>query len=300
MHTPGFRARASGFTLVEIGVVLIIMGLLLVMLIGITSSMIGNQRRAETRNKLANVETALALFVSKNLRLPCPADGAMTSANANAGLERIDMSAPPNYTCNVGGAGLQTNGVVPWRSLGLSESDATDGWGARLTYRVAPEFIRQSSMNMTACDPGGSSGAVTLVAGTGYCNAACLTPPFLASNCTSPANATVTRGLSVRNLSSTLTLIMDPANPSNTGAAYVVISHGENRARGRNSEGILLDASGIGTLEANNANDQALAGSVYVDDFQVFKADADHFDDFVLRPTILAVAAKAQLGPRAH
>jgi len=38
----------------------------------------------------------------------------------------------------------------------------------------------------------------------------------------------------------------------------------------------------------------------YVDDFQQYQSGAGHFDDFVVRPTILTLAARAQLGPRAH
>ena len=38
----------------------------------------------------------------------------------------------------------------------------------------------------------------------------------------------------------------------------------------------------------------------YVDDSLAETADANHFDDVVLRPTVLRVATKAGLGPRAH
>ena len=41
-------------------------------------------------------------------------------------------------------------------------------------------------------------------------------------------------------------------------------------------------------------------GSYYVDDFPVYLETTGHFDDFVVRPTILTVATRAQLGPRAH
>jgi hypothetical protein len=66
----------------------------------------------------------------------------------------------------------------------------------------------------------------------------------------------------------------------------------------------------MGTLEANNAANSvavfasgastAVGSPVFVDDFPVYTEDANHFDDVVLRPSILSVASKAQLGARAH
>lgn len=306
MAQPGFFSpRERGFTLIEIAIVIVILALLLAMLLGISASMIAQQRRDSTKAKLANVETALALFVSQNQRLPCPADGSLDSANASAGLEQSNNGGVLNQ-CNLGGtANSQTNGVVPWRSLGLSEADATDGWGTRFTYRVAPEFVRNSSMNMVGCDPGGTgpvSGA-NPTPGSGYCLTTCTTP-FSPAQCTLPSSVTAGRGLRVKNLNATFTLIMNPAASPSTGAAYVLISHGENRAGGYDATGTLQGATGpaAGTEEQKNfANASFTNGTTdYVDDFPVFAETTGHFDDFVVRPTILGVATKAQLGPRAH
>ncbi|MBK7658384.1 MAG: hypothetical protein IPJ28_04185 [Betaproteobacteria bacterium] len=119
----------------------------------------------------------------------------------------------------------------------------------------------------------------------------------------------------MRNLNATVTLIMDPTALLSTGAAYVVISHGENGGGAYNNQGSIQAGSPpSGALEAaNNAADVAFAHSVsttfastalgagaFVDDFAVYAEGNGHFDDFVLRPSILAVATKAQLGPRAR
>lgn len=292
--------NSAGFTLVEIAVVIVVLSLLLAMIAGIATAMVGQQRREVSRQRLAGVETALALFVSQNRRLPCPADGRLTAADANAGLER----PVGGITCNVAGvANSQTHGVVPWRTLGLAESDVTDGWGNRLTYRVAPELVAAEAMNLTNCDPGGTG---ALGAGN-VCNVLCSTTTFPGS-CTPPATYTASKGLSIRNLASPA-LIMNPASlPVSTGAAYVVISHGENLEGAYNSQGILQSGStASGTLESgNNAANVAFiaaassAAPIFVDDFPSYAADSGHFDDFLLRPSILTVATKAQLGPRAH
>jgi hypothetical protein len=103
---------------------------------------------------------------------------------------------------------------------------------------------------------------------------------------------------------------MDPSPPSgpSTGAAYVVISHGENSEGAYNYQGApQAGVTASGTLEsANNACTVDFIGAtsadtpLLVDDFPSYLADTNHFDDFVVRPSILAVATKAQLGPRAH
>lgn len=303
---------SAGFTLVEIAVVIVVLSLLLAMIAGIATAMVGQQRREVTRQKLAGVETALALFVSQNKRLPCPADGRMAAADVDAGLERPGVAG----ACQVvtGTANSQTHGVVPWRTLGLAESDVTDGWGNRLTYRAAPELTLANAMDLTACDPAGADAGVLVVIGgvnQYYCNTACSTTTFPAA-CTPPSAFARNKGLKVRNLLATVTLVMDPtANPSPTGAAYVVISHGENGVGSYSSAGVLQAGTvGSGTLEAaNNAADvtfnhgssMGLANAnAFVDDFAVYAEGTGHFDDFVLRPSILTLATKAQLGPRAH
>jgi prepilin-type N-terminal cleavage/methylation domain-containing protein len=290
-------AAEAGFTLIEIAVVIVVLAFLLAMIAGIATAMLGQQRREATRQRLSGVETAIALFVSQNLRLPCPANGTLAGTDANAGVEQITPGSP--NVCSVGGvAGSQQHGVVPWRALGISEQDATDGWGNRLTYRVVALFVTAPAMNMTYCDPGGTAAVAGLASPAGYCNAACTSATFPGS-CTTPSAVTAGRGLQVRNLAGTP--IMNEAATPSTGAAYIVISHGENGAGAYNNQGVVQGATGTdsGTEEAKNAADLALQ-AYYVDDFASYPAGTGHFDDFVLRPSILAVATKAQLGPRAH
>ena len=294
-------ARLGGFTLVEIAVVIVILGLLLAMIAGVAAALVGQQRREATRQRMAGVETALALFVSQNKRLPCPADGRIAGNAAGAGIEGRNAGTG---SCEVvgGTASSQTHGVVPWRTLGLAEPDVTDGWGSRLTYRVAPELVADNAMDLTACDPGGTGP----LSGGNVCESTCAAANFPAS-CTRPQLYTAGKGLGIRNVA-LAALIMDrTANPS-TGAAYVVISHGENRQGAYSNDGLLQAGTPVsGTLEAaNNAADAAFVNATsatanpFIDDFPSYTEGVGHFDDSLLRPSILTVATKAQLGPRAH
>ncbi len=94
---------------------------------------------------------------------------------------------------------------------------------------------------------------------------------------------------------------MDPAATPSNGAAFVVISHGENRSGGYSSTGTILTATGPqeGTNEAPNRADQGLAVG-YIDAPKQFGNTTAHFDDYVVRPSVMTVINRALLGPRVH
>jgi len=85
-------ARLGGFTLVEIAFVIVILGLLLAMIAGVAAALVGQQRREVTRQRLAGIETAIALFVSQNKRLPCPADGRIAGNAVGARVRGVVLS----------------------------------------------------------------------------------------------------------------------------------------------------------------------------------------------------------------
>ena len=68
-------ARPLGFTITEMAVVLVIVGLLFVFLIPVSNTLLSNQRRSATLQTLQNIQAALNNFVIVNKRLPCPANG---------------------------------------------------------------------------------------------------------------------------------------------------------------------------------------------------------------------------------
>jgi prepilin-type N-terminal cleavage/methylation domain-containing protein len=123
---------ARGFTLLEMAVVLVIVGLLLGGLLGSLNAMRSVQNEDGTRRQLEEIREALITFAIVNRRLPCPAAPGTAETVAGAGLER----APTAAGCT-GGA----SGVLPWATLGLAQTDA---WGRRFSYRVTPAFARSA------------------------------------------------------------------------------------------------------------------------------------------------------------
>lgn len=124
--------RQRGFTLLEMSITLLIVGILLTGLIMTLSAQQDATREAETRRQLAQAREALYGFAMVNGRLPCPADPTLPSGAANAGRARAFTPAG----CTGGQAG-----VLPWSELGLAE---TDPYGNRITYRVTAEFSRST------------------------------------------------------------------------------------------------------------------------------------------------------------
>lgn len=122
--------RNSGFTLIEMAIVLLIMGLLLAGGLTVLTTQIEQQRINDTQRQLELAREAMIGFALVNGRFPCPASATAITGTALAGLEPAPVLAA--------GCANQA-GVLPWATLGLSE---TDPWGRRITYRVSRQFTR--------------------------------------------------------------------------------------------------------------------------------------------------------------
>lgn len=119
--------RATGFTLVELSLALIIIGLVLSGMLGAYRNQLEANRIRETRQALADIREALFGFTLGHGHLPCPADPALASASPGAGVESRTAA----------GQCTREEGVLPWATLGLKELDA---WGGRFSYRITDYF----------------------------------------------------------------------------------------------------------------------------------------------------------------
>lgn len=286
------RHRRRGFTLFEMVVVLLIIGVILAMSATITRGIASAQRRSVTATRLATIDAAIVNFVAQQKRMPCPADGTLASSNNNAGTEGARNAAT--------GCTSLANSIVPWRALALTEAEVTDGWERRITYRVQPLLAADNGMDMSWCDPAGTEAAA---AAPKTCSVACVSTNLLL--CTPPANfltgTASGRGLQVKNLAGTS--LMTPLGTPHTGAAYVLVSHGETGGGAYiNTGSVSATTSTDGTEEQKNYANVAYnaATSYYVDDSTNDVAGTSHFDDMVSRPSVLTVISKAGLGPRPH
>jgi prepilin-type N-terminal cleavage/methylation domain-containing protein len=137
MHT-----HQTGFTLVEMAIVLMIVTILMAALIPTLSSQMDQKSRSETKKKLEEVKEALIGFAVMNGRLPCPA-----SATSNGVEDPVGGGA-----CN-----HSYDGFVPSATLGISglndQGYVVDGWNNRIHYAVT----RSNSNAFTTAPPNGIS-----------------------------------------------------------------------------------------------------------------------------------------------
>lgn len=139
--------QALGFTLIEMAIVLVVIGLVISGGIVAVGPAIESSKISETNQRLDRVEQALILHVIRYGCLPCPAATiSVTSTAADAGQALAGaayLSGCDSDACDL------TQGAVPWRNLDLSEADVTDGFGMRLSYSLATGLQQSASMERT-------------------------------------------------------------------------------------------------------------------------------------------------------
>lgn len=124
-HTPSPR---SGFSLVEMAVVLVILGYLLSGLLPSLSARYEASKMNDAKTQLSEIKLAIIGFALANRRLPCPDITGDGSEDVTAGSCARDYGEPP-------WANLSTPQLNPWnqpilyRVTGLF-ADNTDGTGS--------------------------------------------------------------------------------------------------------------------------------------------------------------------------
>ena len=111
--------RHAGFTLLEMAIVLLIVGLLLGGLLPVVSGQIDRQRRNETGKYMDEVRDALLGYAIAGKHLPCP------DVNGDGFAEAACTTV------------AQQVGTLPYKDLGVAEKDA---YGGVLVYAVTRVF----------------------------------------------------------------------------------------------------------------------------------------------------------------
>ncbi|MPQ57525.1 type II secretion system protein [Duganella sp. FT27W] len=119
------RSHQAGFTIVEIAIVLLVVGLMIGGLVAPLSSQLEQRRVSNTERVMEDAREALFGFALRNNYLPCPAISAIDGREDRAGS-----------ICN------KRYGYLPWATLGVQR---LDGWGRVLAYSVTPSFANSVS-----------------------------------------------------------------------------------------------------------------------------------------------------------
>jgi prepilin-type N-terminal cleavage/methylation domain-containing protein len=267
-----------GFTLIEMAMVLAVLGLLVGGGLMALGPLVERAHMNQTKTNMDQIESALVLFAIRNNRLPCPADGHLTNASVNYGLENGGSGAPTGgAACGTGANPVAlAHSVIPWRTLGLDEQYSVDGWGNRISYFPANSQIAGVSNLVDgtaapACPAGTNctlclarTTASTSTRETGVCDIATTgwTPAYPYGNYLAvyvPANPAVTE-LTTTQAAPVATLAQ--AASAGGRAAYVLISHGTSGWDGWNKAGNQITPPGgiaAATIKAFNNDGSASA-----------------------------------------
>ena len=128
----------SGFSLVELAIVMLIAGLVVGAAMTATRPYLEYTQYNATQRKMRGISDALAMYAQQHNRLPCPAQPNPGAGNEPLGAPRNSGSDGAELDNDCGTGVASHIGVVPWRVLGLDEELVRDGFGNMITYAVSP------------------------------------------------------------------------------------------------------------------------------------------------------------------
>jgi len=144
--------RERGFSLVELSIVVLIIGIVLTMGIGAWTANLENQAYASTAQRHAAIRDALTGYIRRNNRLPCPD----TDFTAPDGVENRTTAGNPTTACSA------RFGILPYVTLGLARDAVRDGWGNFFSYHVSNTTGGITDWTLTATFYTGNTGTLTV------------------------------------------------------------------------------------------------------------------------------------------
>ena len=209
----------SAFTLTELAIVILIIGLVLAGLSGPMSRQFQQAQANNTQERLNNAREAVMAFAIANSRLPCP-------DRTGDGLEDRRNAGDP------AAVGCLTNiyeGFLPWATLGIQQDDY---WNSRLRYRVSAEFTRATN---------DTSAATCAASGTN--------PNVCTFEIGDSGDIPVRDGQAGRPGS---VFLMNTTIVPSSGAVAVILSHGPNGLGATATDGTVRGVPAGGSDEALN------------------------------------------------
>ncbi len=164
----GNLLKSAGYTLVELAVVVLVVGIVLAAFFSSYEIYLNNQKVIKTESNLSHLTGAIGNFRAQYGRYPCPASLILPRNDPQYGRESLctDDITVAVGTCDVGGGGTGycveqsagtidhdndgatgmpptpeinprvRRGALPFRNLNLPEEYSYDGYGNRVTYVV--------------------------------------------------------------------------------------------------------------------------------------------------------------------
>lgn len=136
--TPAVQSTSSfkpstqeGFSLLEMAMILVILGIIGAVSLPLLTAQISRAAILKTRSHQDYALNAIAAYVEKNKRFPCPADPQIKGPDY--GLSQIHCR------------GKRAKGILPFKTLGISEAYVKDGFKRLMIYVVEPELTKRDT-----------------------------------------------------------------------------------------------------------------------------------------------------------
>lgn len=121
----------AGFSLLELAIVLVILGIIGGLSLPLLTSQINRAGIVKTRLHQDYILSSIAAYVEKNKRFPCPAEP--------------QISGPGYGVAQIQCRGQRAKGILPFKTLGISEIYARDGFKRLMTYVIEPELTKKDT-----------------------------------------------------------------------------------------------------------------------------------------------------------
>lgn len=146
MNKTTQRNNQSGFSLLELSIVLSILAIVIAGALPFLTETSKSKDADDTMKRMAAIEEALATFYVEYDKLPCPSDPGAEPDTTGFG------KAFPNTDCTgprVASSGTARGGGVPVRDLGLPDEYAFDGWGRKFSYHLDNRAASDKTFNQS-------------------------------------------------------------------------------------------------------------------------------------------------------
>jgi type II secretory pathway pseudopilin PulG len=160
------KIEKKAYSLVELSIVIIVLATLISGALSFLADSANNAKIKITKDRMEQIYSALGNFLLVNNRLPCPASIiAVKTSNTTYGTEGTAAG-----TCTAGGgvyaSSTSTNlvyGMVPVRTLGLSNEFAEDGFEDKIAYIIDKRFTKATSVPDAGVDSFGTSPSASII-----------------------------------------------------------------------------------------------------------------------------------------
>ncbi len=149
------KQNNNGFTLLEIAIVMVLIGLVIAPAIALYQNYRIDKDWTETEEKLNIAVNELGGFRSIYSRYPCPASQTAMPGDANYGFEDCSINSAGScvngvctYSSNIAGQ-FVTVGALPFKTLNLQESESYDTRLNRFRYAVTRDLTVSSTFTMS-------------------------------------------------------------------------------------------------------------------------------------------------------